>query len=88
MRIRSEDILYEDKEIVVCRKRAGIAVQTARLGEPDMETELKKYFRAPYMTAVHRLDQPVEGVLVFARTKKAAADLNRQSREQAMNKQY
>lgn len=88
MRIRSKDILYEDKEIVVCRKRAGIAVQTARLGEPDMETELKKYFRAPYMTAVHRLDQPVEGVLVFARTKKAAADLNRQSREQAMNKQY
>lgn len=70
MRIRSEDILYEDKEIVVCRKRAGIAVQTARLGEPDMETELKKYFRAPYMTAVHRLDQPVEGVLVFARTKR------------------
>lgn len=41
MRIRSKDILYEDKEIVVCRKRAGIAVQTARLGEPDMETELK-----------------------------------------------
>ena len=40
MRVRSEDILYEDKEIAVCRKRAGIAVQTARLGEPDMETEL------------------------------------------------
>lgn len=88
MRIRSEDVLYEDEEIIVCHKRAGIAVQTARLGEPDMETELKKYFKAPYVAAVHRLDQPVEGVLVFARTKKAAADLNRQSREQAMNKQY
>ena len=88
MRIRSEDILYEDEEIIVCHKRAGIAVQTARLGEPDMETELKKYFKAPYVAAVHRLDQPVEGVLVFARTKRAAADLNGQSRGQAMNKQY
>lgn len=88
MRIKREDILYEDKEIIVCHKRAGAAVQTARLGETDMETELKKYFRAPYAAAVHRLDQPVEGVLVFARTKRAAADLSRQSREQMMNKQY
>lgn len=88
MRIRGEDILYEDEEIIVCHKRAGIAVQTARLGEADMETELKKYFKAPYVAAVHRLDQPVEGVLVFARTKRAAADLSRQSRDQTMNKQY
>lgn len=41
MRIKREDILYEDKEIIVCHKRAGAAVQTARLGETDMETELK-----------------------------------------------
>lgn len=88
MRIRSEDILYEDEEIIVCRKRAGFAVQTARLGEPDMETELKKYLRAPYVAAVHRLDQPVEGILVFARTRKAAAELSRQSKERIMNKQY
>ena len=88
MRIKKEDILYEDKEIIVCHKRAGAAVQTARLGEPDMETELKKYFRTPYVAAVHRLDQPVEGVLVFARTKRAAADLSRQSKGQTMNKEY
>ena len=88
MRIKREDILYEDKEIIVCHKRAGAAVQTARLGETDMETELKKYFRTPYVAAVHRLDQPVEGVLVFARTKRAAGDLGRQSKGQTMNKQY
>lgn len=88
MRIRKEDILYVDEEIAVCHKRAGFAVQTARLGEPDMETELKKYLKTSYAAAVHRLDQPVEGVLVFARTKSAAAKLSRQSREQMMNKRY
>lgn len=82
------DILYEDKEIIVCRKRAGMAVQTARLGEPDMETLLKNYLKTSYIAVVHRLDQPVEGILVFAKTKDAAASLSRQSQENMMNKQY
>ena len=71
-------ILYEDKEIIVCHKAAGIAVQSARIGMPDMESTLKNYLVAknpgkmPYLGVVHRLDQPVEGVLVFAKNKKAA----------------
>ena len=36
-------ILYEDKEIIVCHKAAGIAVQSARIGMPDMESTLKNY---------------------------------------------
>ena len=82
------DILYEDKEIIVCRKMAGIAVQTARIGEADMESALKNYLRTSYIGIVHRLDQLVEVILVFGKTKDAAAALSRQSRERMMNKEY
>ncbi len=88
MRLSKEDILYEDEEIIVCHKTAGIATQTARLGEPDMVSMLKNYLKTDYIAVVHRLDQPVEGILVFAKTKKAAANLSSQNAGQTMNKQY
>lgn len=81
-------IIYEDKELLVCWKPSGLAVQTARVGEPDMASELKNYLKSPYLGVVHRLDQPVEGLLVFARTKKAAAGLSAQLGEGVLNKQY
>ena len=65
-------ILYEDKDILVCHKPAGLAVQNARVGSMDMESLLKNYIaqkvpgKMPYLGIIHRLDQPVEGVLVFA----------------------
>ena len=65
-------ILYEDKDIIVAYKPAGLPVQTARVGQPDMVSELKNHLcRArdgkdtsagrgePYLGIVHRLDQPV-----------------------------
>lgn len=88
MKLSKEDILYEDKEIIVVRKKAGVATQTARLGELDLVSALKNYLKVPYIAVVHRLDQPVEGVLVFAKTKKAAANLSSQNAGQTMNKQY
>ena len=74
-------ILAEDKDILVCYKPPGIAVQSARLGEPDMVSELKNYLggKNPYLGVVHRLDQPVSGNLVFAKTPAAAATLSRQA---------
>ena len=71
-------ILFEDKEIIVCRKPAGIAVQNARIGAMDLESSLKNYLamqagggrRIPYLAVIHRLDQPVEGILVFGKMKK------------------
>ena len=87
-KLAKEDILYEDDSIAVCRKQAGIATQTARLGELDLESALKNYWKASYVAVVHRLDQPVEGVLVFARTTESAARLSRQSAGQIMNKKY
>lgn len=72
-------ILYEDRDIIVCHKPAGIAVQSAGIGSMDMVSELKRYLNQPYLGIVHRLDQPVEGIIVFAKTAKAAAELSKQT---------
>lgn len=92
---RIEDtILYEDKEIVVCHKPAGMAVQNARCMRLDMESALKNYLavkvpgKVPYLAVIHRLDQPVEGVLVFAKTPGAAKELSRQLSGGEMDKKY
>ncbi len=85
-------ILYEDKDLFVIHKPAGIAVQSARVGQMDVENELKNYLarkgEEPFIGLVHRLDQPVEGVLVVAKNKKAAAELNKQLVDGTLNKTY
>lgn len=81
-------IIFEDKDILVCYKPAGIAVQSARLGEPDMMSELKNYLKGGYVGLVHRLDQPVSGLLVFAKNQKAAAALSKQVSGTGMQKTY
>ncbi|MEG0961885.1 MAG: RNA pseudouridine synthase [Lachnospiraceae bacterium] len=90
--ITQVEILYEDEVLVVCRKPAGIPVQTARQGQPDMISILRnRYARKKQYTEIfpiHRLDQPVEGVMVFARTKEAASSLSRQVQEKEMDKYY
>lgn len=85
-------ILYEDDAVIVCVKEAGVATQTKKLGQADMESLLKNYRAAkgepPYIGVVHRLDQPVKGVMVFAKTKEAAANLSRQIAGKAADKFY
>lgn len=73
-------VIYEDEDILVVHKPAGIATQTARVGQQDVVSELKNYLAKskgtqPYLGIVHRLDQPVEGLLVFAKSKQSAAAL-------------
>ena len=86
------EILYEDHALLVCRKPAGIPVQTAKPGQQDMESLLKNYRagrgEAPELYVVHRLDQPVEGLMVFAKTQKAAASLSRQIQQKNVDKYY
>lgn len=81
-------IIYEDNEIIVCYKQAGMATQTKQIGQQDVESELKNYLKGGNLFVIHRLDQPVEGVLVFAKTKQAAAGLSRQLGEDSMHKCY
>lgn len=88
----SKNIIYEDTDILVCRKCAGVAVQTRRIGEQDMESLLRNYRAGrgepPYIGVVHRLDQPVEGILVFAKNPGAAAALSRQLQNEGFSKHY
>lgn len=81
-------IIYQDNAIVVAYKPAGLATQTAKVGQPDMVSELKKLLKVRYLGVVHRLDQPVEGLLVFALTQEAAAKLTKQLAGGTLNKQY
>ena len=81
-------IIYQDNAIAVAYKPAGLATQTAKVGQPDMVSELKKLLKVRYLGVVHRLDQPVEGLLVFALTQEAAAKLTKQLAGGTLNKQY
>lgn len=92
-----KNIVFEDEHIIVAYKPAGIATQTARLGQQDMVSELKNYLAhkpenkgkgAPYLGLVHRLDQPVAGILVFAKTKQAASSLSKQITDGIFHKYY
>lgn len=88
------EIIYEDRQILVCHKPAGLAVQNASFGRRDMESMARTYLaekggRAnPYLGVVHRLDQPVQGLVMFAKTPKAAASLSAQVQDGRMKKEY
>lgn len=82
------DIRYEDEHVIVAYKPAGFAVQTASVAQKDMVSELKLYGKGGYVGVVHRLDQPVEGLLVFGRNKSAAAALSRQLTDGTLRKRY
>lgn len=86
------DILHEDNEVLVVYKPAGLATQSAKPTEKDLESELKNYRvkkgEDPYIGVVHRLDQPVEGVLCFAKTRAAMDSLTKQLREHTLMKKY
>lgn len=86
------EIIYEDKDILVVRKPAGLATQTAKVGQQDVVSELKNYLRQTYLGVIHRLDQPVEGLLVFAKNRNAAAGLTAQLQRQgeggSLHKRY
>lgn len=81
-------IIYEDKDILVIQKPAGLATQTSKIGQADVVSELKNYLRQSYLGIIHRLDQPVEGLLIFAKNKSAAAALTKQLTMGTLNKQY
>lgn len=88
-------IVFEDDHLIICRKPAGFPTQTGNVGRADCVSELKNYLSTktkkagePYLGVIHRLDQPVEGLLVFAKTKAAAEDLSAQVQEGLLNKRY
>ena len=88
-------IIFEDKHILVCHKKAGIPVQTNSVSTKDMVSIIKSYLFThtdkkgePYLGIIHRLDQPVEGLIVFAKTPAAAKALSFQVTNNTLQKYY
>lgn len=88
-------ILYEDNHILVVEKPVNVPVQADDSRDPDLLSMLKEYIKEKYskpgnvyLGLVHRLDRPVGGVMVFARTSKAASRLSRAVSERDFHKTY
>ena len=89
------EVLYEDNHIIVVFKPENILSQADSTGDVDMLTIIKEYIKKKYdkpgnvyLGLVHRLDRPVSGVMVFARTSKAASRLSKQIQNHEFSKQY
>jgi len=88
-------IIYEDNHIIVVEKMPNIPSQGDKTGDTDMLTIIKEYLKEKYnkpgnvyLGLIHRLDRPVGGVMVFAKTSKAAARLSEQVRNKELKKKY
>lgn len=90
-----KDILYEDNHLIAVNKRCGDLVQPDPSGSAALETEIKEFIRRrdnkpgeAFLGVVHRIDRPVSGVVVFAKTSKALARMNELIRNGAIDKYY
>ena len=88
-------VIYEDNQIIVIEKEPNIPSQQDKTGDIDMLTMVKQYIKEKYnkpgevyIGLVHRLDRPVGGVMVFARTSKSASRLSEQVRNKTLQKTY
>ncbi|MCK5465064.1 MAG: RluA family pseudouridine synthase [Bacteroidales bacterium] len=88
-------IIYEDNHLIAVNKEQGQLVQGDRTGDISLDTMLKGYLKKKYnkpgdvfLGVVHRLDRPVSGVVVFARTSKALTRMNELFREKQVQKVY
>lgn len=88
-------VLYEDNHIIVVEKKPNIPSQGDKTNDIDMLTIVKQYIKEKYnkpgdvyLGLIHRLDRPVGGVMVFARTSKAAARLSEEVRNKVFKKKY
>lgn len=88
-------VLYEDNHLIAINKRVSDIVQGDKTGDTPMSEEVKQYIKVKYnkpgevyLGVTHRLDRPVSGVVLFARTSKALTRLNEMFRDKQMTKIY
>lgn len=88
-------IVYEDNHVIVVIKPHNVSVQEDDSKDPDMLTIIKEYFKDRdnkpgnvFLGLVHRLDRPTGGVMVFAKTSKAASRLSKQLKDKQLSKKY
>ncbi len=95
MPITEADILYEDNHLIAINKRAGDIVQVDETGDEPLDEKVKKYIAAKYnkpngafLGVVHRLDRPVSGLILFAKTSKALERMNAIFKNREVRKTY
>ena len=88
-------VIYEDNHIIIVEKIPNVPSQSDKTGDIDMLTMVKQYIKEKYnkpgnvyLGLVHRLDRPVGGIMIFAKTSKAASRLSDQVREKIFKKKY
>lgn len=93
--ITDADVLYEDNHVIAVNKRAGDIVQEDETGDEPLDEKVKKYLTKKYnkpngafLGVVHRLDRPVSGVILFAKTSKALDRINQLFKSREMQKTY
>ena len=93
--MKNLNVIYEDNHIIVVEKMVNVPSQGDKTGDEDMLTIIKAYLKEKYnkpgdvyLGLIHRLDRPVGGVMVFAKTSKAASRLSNQVREKNFSKKY
>lgn len=91
------EILYEDEYLLACVKPCGVPSQADKSNDEDMITAIKHYLfdkdtsdvpEEPYVAAIHRLDRPVGGVMLFAKTPEVAAKLSDAQQDGEITKYY
>ncbi len=92
---RPDDILYEDNHLLIVNKHCGDLVQPDPSGESALEDQIKAFIKARdkkpgevFLGVVHRIDRPVSGAVLFAKTSKALVRLNEMIREGRICKRY
>lgn len=95
MPITDKDILFEDNHLIAINKRAGDIVQVDETGDEPLDEQIKKYLAQKYnkpngafLGVVHRLDRPVSGVILFAKTSKALERMNAAFKNREVKKTY
>lgn len=91
----SKSIIYEDNHLIAVNKPAGILVQGDVTGDPCLSDYIKAYIRKKYnkpgeayLGTIHRLDRPVSGVVIFAKTSKALTRMNKMMQDHSIKKTY
>lgn len=89
------DVLYEDNHLCIVNKPAGLLTQPSGTAQDSLETQVKVWIKEVrqkpgnvFLEAIHRLDKPVSGVVVFAKTSKALSRLNASMRQKETAKTY
>lgn len=94
-KITDKDILFEDNHLIAVYKKAGWIVQVDDTNDPSLDEMVKTYIAEKYnkpngafLGVVHRIDRPVSGVILFAKTSKALDRINKMFKEREMHKTY